>query len=135
MLLTEPKKPHLQAISFQWNPTKDLRTILSSISNNKVFTITLIWTIIFNIGQKTKLNVKRRVVLIQKELEWGHMFDQVSRKGEWRDAHGGDVGAPQGGKGDIGVGTTLKHHETINGNVKNLSKRIEKEDRECHFYH
>jgi hypothetical protein len=25
------------------------------------------------------------------------------------------------------VGTTLKHPETINGNVKNLSKRIEKE--------
>ena len=24
-------------------------------------------------------------------------------------------------------GTTLKHHETINGNVKNLSKRIENE--------
>jgi hypothetical protein len=25
------------------------------------------------------------------------------------------------------VGTTLKHPEAINGNVKNLSKRIEKE--------
>ena len=25
------------------------------------------------------------------------------------------------------VGTTLKHPETINGNVKNLSKRIENE--------
>ena len=25
------------------------------------------------------------------------------------------------------VGTTLKHHETINGNVKNLSKRIKNE--------
>jgi hypothetical protein len=25
------------------------------------------------------------------------------------------------------VGTTLKHPETINGNVKNLSKRIERE--------
>jgi hypothetical protein len=33
------------------------------------------------------------------------------------------------------VGTTLKHPETINGNVKNLSKRIEKEEKgECHFY-
>jgi hypothetical protein len=26
------------------------------------------------------------------------------------------------------VGTTLKHPETINGNVKNLSKRIEKKE-------
>ena len=33
------------------------------------------------------------------------------------------------------VGTTLKHPETINGNVKNLSKRIENESKgECHFY-
>ena len=33
------------------------------------------------------------------------------------------------------AGTTLKHPETINGNVKNLSKRIEKKDKgECHFY-
>jgi hypothetical protein len=31
------------------------------------------------------------------------------------------------------VGTTLKYLETINGNVKNLSKRIEKEDKgKCH---
>jgi hypothetical protein len=30
------------------------------------------------------------------------------------------------------VGTILEHAETINGNVKNLSKRIEKEDKgEC----
>ena len=28
------------------------------------------------------------------------------------------------------VGTTLKHPETINGNVKNLSKRIEIKDKE-----
>ena len=27
------------------------------------------------------------------------------------------------------VGTTLKHSETINGNVKNLSKRIEMKDK------
>jgi hypothetical protein len=27
------------------------------------------------------------------------------------------------------VGTTLKHPETINGNVKNLSKRIKREDK------
>ena len=27
------------------------------------------------------------------------------------------------------VGTTLKHHETINGNVKNLSKRIKRKDK------
>jgi hypothetical protein len=33
------------------------------------------------------------------------------------------------------VGTTLKHPETINGNVKNLSKRMKmKEKGECHFY-
>ena len=33
------------------------------------------------------------------------------------------------------VGTTLKHPETINGNVKNLGKRIENESKgECHFY-
>ena len=33
------------------------------------------------------------------------------------------------------VGTTLKHPEAINGNVKNLSKRIENESKgECHFY-
>jgi hypothetical protein len=33
------------------------------------------------------------------------------------------------------VGTTLKHLETINGNVKNLSKRIKMKDKgECHFY-
>jgi hypothetical protein len=33
------------------------------------------------------------------------------------------------------VGTTLKHPETINGNVKNLSKRMEMKDKgECHFY-
>ena len=33
------------------------------------------------------------------------------------------------------VGTTLKHPETINGNVFNLSKMIENErKRECHFY-
>jgi hypothetical protein len=32
------------------------------------------------------------------------------------------------------VGTTLKHPETINGNVKNLSKRMKmKEKGECHF--
>jgi hypothetical protein len=27
------------------------------------------------------------------------------------------------------VGTTLKHRETINGNVKNLSKRIKMKDK------
>jgi hypothetical protein len=33
------------------------------------------------------------------------------------------------------VGTTLKHLETINGNVKNLSKRMKMKDKgECHFY-
>jgi hypothetical protein len=33
------------------------------------------------------------------------------------------------------VGTTLKHTETINGNGKNLSKRMTMNDRgECHFY-
>ena len=33
------------------------------------------------------------------------------------------------------VGTTLKHPETINGNVKNLSKRIEMKDKEnANFY-
>jgi len=33
------------------------------------------------------------------------------------------------------VGTTLKHPETINGNVKNLSKRMKMKDKgECHFY-
>jgi hypothetical protein len=33
------------------------------------------------------------------------------------------------------VGTTLKHSETINGNVKNLSKRMKMKDKgECHFY-
>jgi hypothetical protein len=33
------------------------------------------------------------------------------------------------------VGTTLKHPETINGNVKNLSKRMKIKDKgECHFY-
>jgi hypothetical protein len=32
------------------------------------------------------------------------------------------------------VGTTLKHPETINGNVKNLSKRMKMKDKgECHF--
>ena len=32
------------------------------------------------------------------------------------------------------VGTTLKHPETINGNVQNLSKMIENESKgECHF--
>jgi hypothetical protein len=32
------------------------------------------------------------------------------------------------------VGTTLKHPETINGNVKNLSKRMKmKYKGECHF--
>jgi hypothetical protein len=32
-------------------------------------------------------------------------------------------------------GTTLKHLETINGNAKNLSKRIEKEYKgDCRFY-
>jgi hypothetical protein len=28
------------------------------------------------------------------------------------------------------VGTTLKHPETINGNVKNLSKRIKRKDKD-----
>jgi hypothetical protein len=33
------------------------------------------------------------------------------------------------------VGTTLKRPETINGNVKNLSKRMKMKDKgECHFY-
>jgi hypothetical protein len=33
------------------------------------------------------------------------------------------------------VGTTPKHPETINGNVKNLSKRMKMKDKgECHFY-
>jgi hypothetical protein len=33
------------------------------------------------------------------------------------------------------VGTTLKHPKTINGNVKNLSKRMKMKDKgECHFY-
>jgi hypothetical protein len=33
------------------------------------------------------------------------------------------------------VRTTLKHPETINGNVKNLSKRMKMKDKgECHFY-
>jgi hypothetical protein len=33
------------------------------------------------------------------------------------------------------VGTTLKHPETINGNVKNLSKRMKMKDKgEHHFY-
>jgi hypothetical protein len=33
------------------------------------------------------------------------------------------------------VGTTLKHPETINGNVKNLSKWMKINDKgECHFY-
>lgn len=33
------------------------------------------------------------------------------------------------------VGTTLKHLETINGNVKNLSKWMKMKDKgECHFY-
>jgi hypothetical protein len=32
------------------------------------------------------------------------------------------------------VGTTLKHPETINGNVKNLRKRMKMKDKgECHF--
>jgi hypothetical protein len=32
------------------------------------------------------------------------------------------------------VGTTLKHPETINGNVENLSKRMNMKDKgECHF--
>jgi hypothetical protein len=32
------------------------------------------------------------------------------------------------------VGTTLKHPETINGNVKNLSKRMKMKDKgECHL--
>jgi hypothetical protein len=32
------------------------------------------------------------------------------------------------------VGTTLKHPKTINGNVKNLSKRMKMKDKgECHF--
>jgi hypothetical protein len=33
------------------------------------------------------------------------------------------------------VGTTLKHPKTINGNLKNLSKRMKMKDKgECHFY-
>ena len=33
------------------------------------------------------------------------------------------------------VGTNLKHPETINGNVKNLSKMIKNERQgKCHFY-
>jgi hypothetical protein len=33
------------------------------------------------------------------------------------------------------VGTTIKHLETINGNVKNLSKRMKMKDKgQCHFY-
>jgi hypothetical protein len=33
------------------------------------------------------------------------------------------------------VGTTLKHPETINGNVKNLSKRIKRKDKgNVNFY-
>ena len=33
------------------------------------------------------------------------------------------------------VGTTLKHPETINGNVKNISKRIERKDKgNVNFY-
>jgi hypothetical protein len=33
------------------------------------------------------------------------------------------------------VGTTLKHPETINGNVKNLSKRMKMKDKgECHYF-
>jgi hypothetical protein len=33
------------------------------------------------------------------------------------------------------VGTTLKHPETINGIVKNLSKMMKMKDKgECHFY-
>ena len=33
------------------------------------------------------------------------------------------------------VGTTLKHHETINGNAKNLRKMIEKKRKEnVNFY-
>ena len=33
------------------------------------------------------------------------------------------------------VGTTLKHTETINGNVKNLSKMMKMKDKgECQFY-
>jgi hypothetical protein len=32
------------------------------------------------------------------------------------------------------VGTTLKHSETLNGNVKNLSKRTKMKDKgECHL--
>jgi hypothetical protein len=30
----------------------------------------------------------------------------------------------------VEVGTTLKHPETINGNVKNLSKRIKRKDKD-----
>ena len=33
------------------------------------------------------------------------------------------------------VGTTLKYHETINGNIKNLSKRIEKKRKENVNFH
>jgi hypothetical protein len=33
------------------------------------------------------------------------------------------------------VGTTCKHPETINGNIKTLSKIMKMKDkRECHFY-
>jgi hypothetical protein len=32
------------------------------------------------------------------------------------------------------VGTTLKHPETINGNVKNLSKRIKRKDNQRVLY-
>jgi hypothetical protein len=32
------------------------------------------------------------------------------------------------------VGTTLKHPETINGNVKNLSKRMKMKEKENDFY-
>jgi hypothetical protein len=31
------------------------------------------------------------------------------------------------------VGTTLKHPETINGNVKNLSKRMKMKDKDLSF--
>jgi len=35
----------------------------------------------------------------------------------------------------VEVGTPLKHPGTINGDIKNLSKRIENERyKECHFY-
>jgi hypothetical protein len=32
------------------------------------------------------------------------------------------------------AGTTLKHPETINGNVKNLRRMKMKDKEECHFY-